>query len=216
MRHLLLVIFWLIIISCENSSLQTKNALQKSIHIPDTTNNSFAKLYDYPNYQIKQELTRQLNLDTLENSKIKTEIRIWEIGSNYNPQTLFIVKKKDTVCSIKKIIFYLNFNQEGRQIKIDSVSSTTSNEKSISQDEFNSLKTEDIWHLNSQSEMKNGRSYGCLDGSVLLTELSNDTSYKFLFHLCPSFHTTKDTTFKRILNFQHKVGRLTGIIDYAE
>ena len=216
MKQLLIFIFSLTIVACDSSSLQTKRVAFKTTHIPDTTNNFFAKLYDYPNYQIKQELTKQLNLDTLENNKTKTEIRIWEIGSNFNPQTLFIVKKTDTICNIKKIIFYLNYNQEGRQIKIDSVSSTKSNEKSISQDEFNSLKTENIWHLNSQSEMTNGRSYGCLDGSVLLTELSNESSYKFLFHLCPYLHTTKDTTFKRILSFQHKIGRLIGIIDYAE
>ncbi|MCU0352030.1 MAG: hypothetical protein MUF43_14570 [Flavobacterium sp.] len=216
MRQLSIIIFSLTIIACNNPGLQTKKTIKKSVQIPDTTNNFFAKLYDYPNYQIKQELTRQLNLDTLENNKTNTEIRIWEIGSNYNPQTLFIIKKKDTIYSIQKIIFYLNYNQVDRQIKIDSISSTRSNEKFISQEQFNSLKTENIWHLNSQSQMTNGQNYGCKDGSVLLTELSNDTRYKFLFYLCPYFHIEHDTTFKVILTFHHKVEKLTGNIDYTE
>jgi len=94
MKFPALIIFFLTFVACNNSNLQTQKAILKSVHIPDTTNNWYAKLFDYPNYARKTVITKQLSLDNLEADTSNSEIRIWTIGSNYNPQTLIYLKTK--------------------------------------------------------------------------------------------------------------------------
>ena len=106
----ILFIFFLTLAACSNSSLQTDKAVPKTIHIPDTTNNWYAKLFDYPNYVRKTEIAKQLNLDNLEADTSNSEIRIWTIGSNYNPQTLISLKNKNNIWTITKLNYYLSFS----------------------------------------------------------------------------------------------------------
>ncbi len=77
--------------------MQTKKAIPRSVHIPDTTNNWYAKLFDYPNYVKKTEIAKQLNIENLEADTSNSEIRIWTIGSNYNPQTLTSLINKNGI-----------------------------------------------------------------------------------------------------------------------
>lgn len=70
------------------------------------------------------------------------------------------------------------------------------------------MQTEQIWQMPSQSEMKNGSSYGCTGGYALLIEMNNKSKYKFSCYICPDFHVSKDTTFQNIVTFEQKVDEL--------
>ena len=96
--------------ACNNSNLQTQKVIPRSVHIPDTTNNWYAKLFDYPNYVRKTEIAKQLNIENLESDTSNSEIRIWTIGSNYNPQTLTSLKNKNGIWTITKLNYYLSFD----------------------------------------------------------------------------------------------------------
>ena len=206
MKPLTIIIFCLTLLACNNSNLQTQKLIPKSVHIPDTTNNWYAKLFDYPNYVKKTEITKQLNLDNLEADTSNSEIRIWIIGSNYNPQTLTSLKNVNNGWTISRINYYLSF--DNAKAKVDSISTEGKVEKTISMDEFNLLVTEQIWQLPSQSEMKNGGSFGCMDGYALLIEINNKLKYKFLCYICPDLHVSKDTTFQNVVTFKQKVDEL--------
>ena len=206
MKLSILIIFFLTLASCNNSNLQTNQIIAKTIHIPDTSNNWYAKLYDFPNYVRKTEIAKQLNLENLETDTSNSEIRIWTIGSNYNPQTLTTLKNKNNIWTITRLNYYLSFDD--KKTKVDSILTSGIIEKEISLNEFNPLETEKIWQLPSQSEMKNGSSFGCMDGYTLLIEMNYKSKYKFSCYVCPDFHVLKDTTFKNIVTFKQKIGEL--------
>ena len=211
MKYFNTVIFCLTIVACNNSNLQTQKAIHKSIHIPDTTNNWYAKLFDFPYYVRKTEIAKQLNLENLEADTSNSEIRIWTIGSNYNPQTVISLKNKNNIWTITKLNYYLSFSNV--KTKVDSVSTKRKIEKIISIREYNLLGTEQIWKLPSQSEMKNGGSYGCNDGYTLLIEMDNKSKYKFSCYVCPDIHVSEDSTFQNIVTFKQKVNQLIGKIN---
>ncbi len=205
MKPLIIIIFCLIFIGCNNSNLQPDNPIPKSIQIPDTTNNWYAKLFDYPSYLKKTEIAKQLALENLETDTSNSEIRIWTIGSNYNPQTIIFLKNKNNIWTISKLNYYLSFGNT--KPKVDSISKGKI-EREISINEFNLLGSEQIWQLPSQSEMKNGSTYGCVDGYALLIEMNIKSKYKFLFYMCPDFHISRDSTFQSVVNFKQKVGEI--------
>jgi hypothetical protein len=120
-----------------------------------------------------------------------------------------LLKNKDSIWIVSSLNYYLNF--DNAKTKVDSISTKREIKKIISVNEFNFLRTEQIWLLPSQSEMINGDSYGCTDGYSLLVELSNKSKYKFLSYVCPDFHISKDTTFQNIVNFKQKVAELIKI-----
>ena len=206
MKLSILIIFSLTLAACNNSNLQTQKAIPKSIHIPDTTNNWYAKLFDYPNYVRKMEIAKQLNIENLEADTSNSEIRIWTIGSNYNPQTLTSLKNKNGIWTITRINYYLSF--DNAKTKVDSILTRTKIERTLTDKEYTLLGTEKIWQQPSQSEMKNGGSYGCNDGYSLLIEMNNKSKYKFSSYVCPDFHVTKDTIFQNVVNFKQKVSEL--------
>ena len=206
MKFPTLIIFFLSLVACNNSNLQTQKAILKSVHIPDTTNNWYAKLFDYPNYVRKTEITKQLSLDNLEADTSNSEIRIWTIGSNYNPQTLIYLKNKNDIWTITKLNYYLSFDKA--KTKVDSVLTQSKIERTISPSEFSFLETDRIWQQPSQSEMKNRGSYGCTDGYTLLIEMSNKSKYKFSNYICPDIHVSKDTAFQNVVTFIQKVAEL--------
>jgi hypothetical protein len=206
MKLSILIIFFLTFAACNNSNLQTQKEIPRSVHIPDTTNNWYAKLFDYSYYVKKTEIAKQLDIESLEADTSNSEIRIWAIGSNYNPQTLTFLKNKNGIWTISRFYFYLSF--DNAKTKVDSISTKGKIEKIISIDEFNLLRTEKIWQLSSQSEMKNGGSFGCMDGYALLIEMNDKSKYKFSCYICPDLHVAKDTTFQNIMTFEQKVGEL--------
>jgi hypothetical protein len=206
MKLIIIIIFSLTLAACNNSNLQIQKAIPRSIHIPDTTNNWYAKLFDYPNYVKKTEIAKQLKIKNLEPDTSNSEIRIWTIGSNHNPQTVTSLKNKNGICTITRLIYYLSF--DNAKTKVDSFSTKGKIEKIISIEEFNLLRTEQIWQQPSQSEMKNGGSFGCMDGYALLIEMNNKSKYKFSCYICPDLHVSKDTTFQNVVTFKQKVGNL--------
>jgi hypothetical protein len=206
MKLSILIIFFLTFAACNNSNLQTQKEIPRSVHIPDTTNNWYAKLFDYSYYVKKTEIAKQLDIESLEADTSNSEIRIWAIGSNYNPQTLTFLKNKNGIWTISRFNYYLSF--DNAKTKVDSISTKGKIEKIISIDEFNLLRTEKIWQLSSQSEMKNGGSFGCMDGYALLIEMNDKSKYKFSCYICPDLHVAKDTTFQNIMTFEQKVGEL--------
>ena len=208
MKHLTIIIFCLTLVGCNNTALQTNEVISKSIHVPDTTNNWYAKLYDYPNYVTKTEIAKELKLDNLETDTLNSEVRIWIIGSNYNPQRILSLKKLNNTWTIARITYYLKFKGQHTKVKADSVSIQGNIEKEITLKDFNLLNTEQLWLLPSQSEMKIGSSYGCTDGYALFIEINSKSKYKFSSYMCPDMHVAKDSTFRTVENFVKNLGKL--------
>jgi hypothetical protein len=150
------------------------------------------------------QFTKQLHLDNLEGDTINSEIRVWFLGSNYNPQQVFLINSKGNQWTITNRNYYINFHEQ-TGFKIDSVSKRKESKRIISAQEFGLLNIEKIWQLPSQSEMKNGGNYGCLDGYALLIEMNTKERYKYLFYMCPDLHVSKDSTFQTIITFKDQV-----------
>jgi len=208
MKSLNIILFCLILVCCNHKNLLIGKAFPKSIHIPDTTNNLYAKHFDYPYYLIKTEIAKQLKLENLETDTSSSEIRIWKIGSNYHPQKIITLKNRNNIWTIAVLTYYLNHKGQNAKVKVDSISTRGKNEREISLNEFTLLMTDQIWQLPSQSEMKNGGSYGCMDGYALLIEMNSKEKYKYLFYMCPDLHVSKDSTFQTVVTFTNNVAKL--------
>lgn len=209
MKYLVIIIICLTFLTCNTSEKKIAPLIPKQIEIPDSTNNRYAKIFDYPHYLKKIEITKQLHLNNLEGDTINSEIRVWFLGSNYNPQQVYSINNKDSLWTITKLDFYLDFNEQSIP-KVDSSSQGQGNKKAISAQDLATLDIEKLWHLQSQSEMKKGSTYGCMDGYALLIEMNSKEKYKYLFYMCPDFHVSKDSTFKNIVDFKDKVVSLFG------
>lgn len=60
------------------------------------------------------------------------------------------------------------------------------------------LNIDKFWTLNSQSEMYNGDSFGCMDGNTVLLELSDASTYKYILFRCPEIHAARDSAFYNV------------------
>jgi hypothetical protein len=186
------------------SPQEREKTVRKEIHIPDSLKNYYAKVeYDY--YKKIKVTSQQLKLVSLEKATSDLEIRVWSLHFNFDPQSICILKKEGDSYILSSFKFYLG-QQNWESGKIDSVVKNKQVKLSIS--DFQNLKLDSIWKLPTQSEMPNGESFGCVDGSDVIIEMSNKSMYKYLFYRCPFILRDRDPIFEMINSFQGQIGSL--------
>jgi hypothetical protein len=182
MRDLLLIgLFFLA--ACGSQSADTKVSFER--HIPDTTK-SWAGQMTRESYHEAIRLENKLRLHTLSDGTNNTEIRVWNFSGSYDPQVLFILKNDSTNgWSLRTLSFY--------KTKSDSIYADYS--RTIRQSAIDSLNLNRYWTLASQSDLKAGDSYGCMDGGDVFVELASSTKYRFMWYSCPDINKEKDLVF---------------------
>ena len=186
------------------SQQQTDEVISKTIHIPDSLGTFYSR-QEYNDYKKLKTISAQLKLDSLENDTSSLEIRVWSLSSYFNPQSVRILKKRNGKYLLSLITFYVA-PQNWETGKIDSIRPEL--RVQISSSDIEKLKIDSIWKLPSQSEMSNGDSFGCVDGSDLLLEMSNKVKYKYSFYRCPYILRERDKVFETIDIFSNKIGAL--------
>lgn len=182
MRTLILIgIFFLA--SCDNQSAESTAVFER--HIPDTTK-SWAGQMTKESYREVKRLEDKLGLYTLSYGVDNIEFRLWNFSSYYDPQVLFILKSDSTnEWNMRTIEFYKS--------KGDSI--YTDYSRKIRQSAVDSLSLNRYWTLPSQSDLKLGDSYGCMDGGDVFVELANSAKYRFMWYRCPDINKHKDSVF---------------------
>jgi len=202
-----LIILCIFFTCCDNNTIKTQESHPKIIIIPDTANNWYAKLFDFPYYQMKNETCNLLGLPLLENDTSEFVVRVWRIASSYNPQKIYLLRKIANTWTLSMVRYYQHFDELDR-IKIDSISLQKDDPKVLTSIDIEKLDLRKLWEIPTQSKMKDGGSYGCVDGYSLLIEISDRTKYKYTFHICPAFHASKDSTFMMVDQFDNKLKEL--------
>ena len=137
-------------------------------------------------YILTRRFETKLGLQTLSNGAASIEIRVWNLSSYYDPQVLFILKNDSSKhWCLRTISFYQNKN--------DSIYADFT--RIIRHGVIDSIGLNRYWTLASQSDLKEGDSFGCMDGSDLFIELADPTKYRFMWYRCPDLHIKKDSTF---------------------
>jgi hypothetical protein len=128
----------------------------------------------------------RLGLKTLSNGTTTTEIRVWTLSSFYDPKVIFILKNdSSTLWHLRTISFFQNKN--------DSIYADFT--RLIPHSAIDSIKLNRYWILASQSDLKAGDSFGCMDGADLFIELADSTRYRFMWYRCPDINLKRDSAF---------------------
>ena len=132
-------------------------------------------------------LQARLQLDSLEWGTKGKEIRVWHLSGSYDPQVVQIIRQSfNGDCSLRIISFN---HSKGDSIEEDI-------KRKLRPGLLDSARIVRFWTLPSQSEMANGDTYGCLDGSDLFIELSTSERYKILWYRCPYINKDKNSAFQ--------------------
>jgi hypothetical protein len=181
MRPLLLIIIFFYA-AC-HSGQDTKLSQIKKF-IPDSTNSFYAREF-YKDYKRTRQIEALFNLPDISDGTKNFELRFWSLSSFYDPQSIYILIKNKSDWNLKVI----KYNSSSK----DSITAETN--MTFRDDFISKLNLERYWSLPSQSEMKNGDSFGCTDGNTILLELSDFSRYKYIGVRCPEMHVSKDSTF---------------------
>jgi hypothetical protein len=182
MRDLLLIgLFFLT--SCGSQSGGTIHSFEQ--HIPDTTK-SWAGRMTKESYQEAKRMEAKLGLPTLSDGTNNIEIRVWNFSGSYDPQVLFILKDDSTNGWHLRIVSF--YKTKGDSIYAD-------NSRMIRQSAVDSLNLNRYWTLTSQSDLKAGDTYGCVDGGDVFVELADSLKYQFMWYRCPDINKDKDSVF---------------------
>jgi hypothetical protein len=65
----------------------------------------------------------------------------------------------------------------------------------VGHDLTDSMNLSNFWNLGSQSDLKDGDSYGCLDGVDVFMEIADPARYRFMWYRCPDLNKHKDSAF---------------------
>jgi hypothetical protein len=172
-----------LLVSCGSKPGDTTLDFER--HIPDTTK-SWAGRMTKECYEETKRLEAKLGLHTLSDGTNTTEIRVWNFSGSYDPQVLFLLKNGSTKgWQLRTVSFY--------KTKGDSIYADYS--RIIRQKAVDSLDLNRYWTLASQSDLKAGDTYGCMDGGDVLVELASPTKYRFMWYRCPDIHKEKDSVF---------------------
>ena len=63
--------------------------------------------------------------------------------------------------------------------------------------------------MDSQSDLKKGDWFGCIDGSDLLIEMADSARHKFMWFRCPEINKDKDSTFAKLNTLCVKLQQLS-------
>ena len=169
--------------SCGSRSVAPIINFQKVF--PDTSKSWAGRMTREDVYETRS-LENKFHLLTLTNGTKNTEMRIWEFSAAYDPQTLNILQHINSKWwTLRTITFY--------RAKKDSI--VADNNRNIQTDLFDSITLSRYWNMPSQSDLREGDKYGCMDGSDMVIELANAKTYKLKWYCCPGIHKTKDSAF---------------------
>jgi hypothetical protein len=176
--------------------------------IPDTTLNWYAKYFDYRYFIRSKKLAQKLNIPSIENGTGSLEMRLWQISSWINPQTVYVLKHKDDLWEMEKFQFSVNFDSwdtpSWMNPDIKFLKTTEVIHKSISPITFiDSLNIESLWRYPSQSEMKDCNMFAdCANKYAIVIELADNTKYKIFFYQCPDKYLNMNPGFKKVTELQ--------------
>jgi hypothetical protein len=192
----LIILGSLFFASCGSDSGDTTFRFQRII--PDTTQ-SWAGQQTKESYRGINRLEGKLRLNTLSDGTANTEVRVWNFSSSYDPLVLFILRKDSSDgWHLRTISFY--------KAKGDSIYADYS--RTISQSAVDSLNLNRYWTLASQSDLKAGDSYGCMDGGDVFVELASLAKYRFMWYRCPDINKDKDSVFLFANNLTNRLDAL--------
>lgn len=182
------VFYW---IACSNRPKEENFQISKLL--PDSSNSFYAKQF-HRDYLDTRRIQNLFTLNDISNGTDKIELRLWNISSTYDPQSIYILKQsKHDEWNLRVINYY-------RSLK-DSITQETN--MAFRGGLIDSLNLDKYWALPSQSEIKNGDDYGCMDGNTVLLELSDKRRYKYIVFRCPELHVNKDSAFY-LINILHE------------
>jgi hypothetical protein len=169
--------------SCGNQSIESATAFR---HILPDTVKTWAGQMTRDDYYSTRSLEKKLHLETLTNGVNTEELRIWRLSGSYDPQVLFILKKMGAnEWHLRTLSFY--------QSKGDSIYADYT--RLLRSGSVDSLKLGQYWSVASQSDLKAGDSYGCIDSENVFVELADSTKYRFMWYRCPDINKDKDSAF---------------------
>jgi hypothetical protein len=184
---------FLFLASCGNPTSEPQTEFR---HILPDTSKSWAGQMTRDAFHQTRTLEGNLNVKSLTNGIKGEEFRVWGLSSFYDPQSLTILSNVDKkVWNIRQVFFYHRNN--------DSISSDIT--KPIETFSF-----DDYWKLASQSDLRNGDNYGCMDGGDIFIEMANAKNYRFMWFRCPDINEKRDSTFFHVVELRRKIAGLIG------
>jgi hypothetical protein len=163
--------------------------------LPDTSK-SWAGRMTREVFQQTRILQGKLDLPTLANGIKNDELRIWNLSSSYEPQVVQILYRlNNNQWVLRSMSFYRN---KGDSMTMDS-------KRIIRSDRIDSFDFNQFWSLPSQSDLKAGDSYGCMDGGDVFIEIADSIRYKFMWYKCPDIHKNKDSVFLFVNQLLEKI-----------
>jgi hypothetical protein len=150
-------------------------------------------------FQQTRILESKLDLPTLAKGIKNDELRIWNLSGSYDPQVVQILYRlNEDQWVLRAISFYHS--------KDDSI--TVDSKRLISSDRMDSFDFNQFLNLPSQSDLKAGHSYGCMDGGDVFIEIADSIRYRFMWYKCPDIHKNKDSVFLLVNQLTEKINYL--------
>lgn len=183
MKNLTTIIGICVLTSCGSQSTDVAKIFK--VNFPDTSR-TWAGSETKQDLHFTRNIERRFQLAGLTMGINNTEIRIWQLSSSFDPQSLNILRQLSTnKWSLRTILF--------DRTKPDSVIADIT--KPIPAGSVDSLRLDRYWNMQSQSDLKDGDKYGCTDGNDVLIELANSKSYELKWYCCPDINKSKDSVF---------------------
>jgi hypothetical protein len=186
----------LFLASCGNKPNESVMAFERLL--PDTSKTWSGQMTrqtfeEVKNFEIKFHLSK------LSEGAATQEIRIWNLSGSFDPQVLSILQHSgENQWKLRTLSFY---HTKGDSVYAD-------NTKTLRQSLVDSLDINRLWEIPSQSDMKTGDKYGCLDGGDIFIEMANTKKYRFLWYNCPDINKEKHTAFNYANDLAKKMNGL--------
>jgi hypothetical protein len=165
--------------------------------VPDTSKSWAGQATKQALQNVRTAETR-FRLVPLRNGSSGLELRVWTLASSYDPQTLHIINFPQNRAGEHRTISY--------SFRDDSVWSDMRHV--LLQPQLADLDIPSLWNLKSQSDLKSGDSFGCMDGSDLFIELADSARHKFMWYRCPNINKNKDSVFAKAFSLGVQLHRL--------
>ena len=196
MRNLLFIVV-LILTSCGDPPVSKARHFVRNL--PDTST-SWSGKRTAETFLLTRQFEKKLKLNSLQDGMLGTEFRIWNFRSSVDPQGLTIIQSTTNKnWQLHKLTF--NFRNP------DSLISETKLAFKVTS--ADSLQLNKFWHLNSQSDLKNGDEFGCLDGNVIFIESADWNRYRFSWYNCPFINSDRDSIFQEVNELIHLIDKFS-------
>lgn len=196
MRNLIIIAL-LTIASCVDAPVSKARHFIRNL--PDTSATWSGKRTQQT-FLITRQFEKKLKLNTLQDGLLGTEFRIWNFRSSIDPQGLTIIQSTTTQ---NWQLRQLTFNYRNPDSLISETNST------FKVTPADSLQLDKFWQLNSQSDLKNGDEFGCLDGNTIFVELADWNRYRFSWYNCPFINRDRDSIFQEVNELIHLINKFS-------